>query len=69
MEEAEIKSAARQLIWLHGSRALSHAADQADKRFLLGDITGFHKWNQVKDAIKDIELKSQAPATPGSVLI
>ncbi len=62
MQEAEIQAAARQLIWLHGARAQIEAAEQADKMFSRGDITGFHKWNRVKDAIKDIERKTQAPA-------
>jgi len=35
------------------------AADHADKMFSRGDIAGFHKWNRVKDAIKDIERKTQ----------
>jgi hypothetical protein len=59
MQEIEIQAAARQLIWLHGTRAQIQAADQADKVFARGDIAGFHKWNRVKDAIKDIERKTQ----------
>ena len=51
------------LIWLHGARAQIQAADHADKMFLSGDITGFHKWNRVKDAIKDIEKKTQQHPT------
>ncbi len=61
MQEAEIQSAARQLIWLHGTRAQIQAADQADKMFSRGDIAGFHKWNRINDAIKDIERKTQTP--------
>ena len=61
MQEAEIQAAARQLVWLHGTRARVQAADQADKSFCRGDIAGFHKWNRVKDAIKDIERKTQMP--------
>jgi hypothetical protein len=62
MQEAEIQAAARQLIWLHGTRAQLQAAEQADKTFSRGDIAGFHKWNRIKDAIKDIERKNQIPA-------
>jgi hypothetical protein len=64
MQEAEIQAAARQTIWLHGTRAQIQAAEQADKLFSRGDIAGFHRWNRVKDAIKDIERKSQTPAAP-----
>jgi len=64
MKEAEIQAAARQLIWLHGTRAQVQAADQADKMFSREEIAGFHKRNRVKDAIKDIERKTQAPAIP-----
>jgi hypothetical protein len=63
MQETEIQAAARQLIWLHGARAQIQAADQADKMFSCGDIAGFHKWNRVKDAVKDIERKTQTPAS------
>ena len=35
--------------------------EQADKMFSLGDIAGFHKWNWVTDAIKDLERKEQTP--------
>jgi hypothetical protein len=31
MEEAEVRSAARQMIWLHGSRAKDQAGERADK--------------------------------------
>jgi hypothetical protein len=61
MQEVEIQAAARQLVWLHGTRAQVQAADQADKSFSRGDIAGFHKWNRVKDAIKEIERKTQMP--------
>lgn len=64
MEQAEIQAAARQMIWLHDTRAQAKAREQADKMFSVGDIAGFHKWNRVTDAIKDIERKPQAPATP-----
>jgi len=64
MQEAEIQAAARQIILLHGTRAQNQAAKQADKMFSRGDIAGFHRWNRVKDAIKDIERKSQAPFAP-----
>jgi len=64
MERTEIESAARQLFWLHGLRAQDEAKERADKRFSIGDIAGFHKWNRVTDAIKDLERKEQAPATP-----
>ncbi len=64
MQEAEIQAAARQLIWLHGPRAQIQAAAHADKMFARGDIAGFHKWNRVKDAIKDMERKTQMPETP-----
>ena len=64
MQEAEIQAAARQLIWLHGTRAQIQAADQADKMFSHGDFAGFHEWNRVKDAITDIERKTQTQATP-----
>jgi hypothetical protein len=63
MERAEIEAAARQLFWLHGPRAQAEAKERADKRFSVGDIAGFHKWNRVTDAIKDLERKEQAPAT------
>jgi hypothetical protein len=62
MEQVEIQAAARQMIWLHESRAQAQAREQADKMFSLGDIAGFHKWNRVTDAIKDMERKSQMQA-------
>ena len=64
MERTEIEAAARQLAWLHGPRALAQAEELADKMFSLGDIAGFHKWNRVRDAIKDLERKERAPAIP-----
>jgi hypothetical protein len=64
MEKPEIQSAARQMIWLHGPRAQVKAGEQADNMFSLGDIAGFHKWNKVTDAIKDLERKTQAPEAP-----
>jgi hypothetical protein len=64
MERTEIEAAARQLVWLHGPRAQTEAQTQADKRFSIGDIAGFHKWNRVTDAIKDLERKEQAPSLP-----
>jgi hypothetical protein len=64
MQEVEIQACARQLVWLHGARAQVQAADQADTMFSRGDIAGFHKWNRVKDAIQDIERKTQSPVTP-----
>ena len=60
MEEAEVRSAARQMIWLHGSRAKDQAGERADKMFSLGDMTGFRKWNRVTGAIKDLERKAHA---------
>jgi hypothetical protein len=62
MDESDIAAAARQLISLHGSGAQAEAKTQADKRFSIGDIAGFHKWNRVTDAIKDLE--REAPARP-----
>ena len=64
MERIEIEAAARQLVWLHGPRAQAQAKEQADKRFSVGDIAGFHKWNRVTDAIKDLERKEQTPSSP-----
>jgi hypothetical protein len=64
MKQSEIDAAARQLVWLHGSRAQVDAEERADKMLSVGDIAGFHKWNRVKDAIKDLERKEQAPAPP-----
>jgi hypothetical protein len=64
MERTEIEAAARQLVWLHGPRAQTEAMARADKMFTVGDIAGFHKWNRVKDAIKDLERKEQAPIAP-----
>jgi hypothetical protein len=62
MKQSEIDAAARQLVWLHGPRAQVAAEERADKMLSVGDIAGFHKWNRVKDAIKDLERKEQAPA-------
>jgi hypothetical protein len=64
MEETEVRSAARQMIWLHGPRAQDQAGERADKMFSLGDMAGFHKWNRVTDAINDLERKAHAPANP-----
>jgi hypothetical protein len=64
MEEVEVQSAARQMIRLHGSRAHAHSLERADRMLALGDIAGFHKWNRVTDAIKDMLRKSQTPASP-----
>jgi hypothetical protein len=63
MDRTEIQAAARQMAWLHGSRAQAEATERADKMFYVGDIAGFHKWNKVADAIKDLERKEQMPAT------
>jgi hypothetical protein len=62
MRQTEIQSVARQFVWLHGPRALARAEEQADKMFSLGDIAGFHKWNRITDAIKNLERKE--PAVP-----
>jgi hypothetical protein len=64
MNQTEIQSVARQFFWLHGPRAVARAQEQADKMFSLGDIAGFHKWNRVTDAIKDLARKEQQPAVP-----
>jgi len=64
MRQTEIQSVARQFVWLHGPRALALAEEQADKMFSLGDIAGFHKWNRITDAIKNLERKEQRPAVP-----
>ena len=63
MKETEIQIA-RQLVWLHGPRALAQAEEHADKMFALGDIAGFRKWNRIMDAIRDLERKEQQPVTP-----
>jgi hypothetical protein len=65
MEEAEIRSAARQMIWLHGPRARDQAGERADQMFSLGDVAGFHKWNRVIAAIKALDRKALAAANPG----
>src|SRR5471032_1083807 len=40
-----------------GALIARKAREQADKMFSVGDIAGFHKWNRVTDAIKDLERK------------
>jgi hypothetical protein len=57
MDESEVQSAAKQMMRLHRSRALLHAGLEATKKLSQGDITGFHLWNRVQDAIKDLERK------------
>ena len=61
MEEAEIRAAANRMMQLYGPRAQAQAIERADKMLALGEIAGFHKWNRVTDAIKDMQRKSSAP--------
>ena len=65
MEQIEILGAARQLIGLHGQGAKAQSKARADRLFAIGDIAGFHKWNRVTDAIKDIERKNPPPPPSG----
>ena len=55
MEEIEIRAAANQMMRLHGPRALARSIESADKMLAVGDIAGFHKWNRVTDAIRDLQ--------------
>ena len=55
MEEVEIKAAASQMMRLHGPHALTQSIESADKMLARGDIAGFHKWNRVTDAIRDMQ--------------
>ena len=61
MEEAEIWAAASQMMRLHGRHALAQSIERADKMLAVGDVTGFHKWNRVTDAIRDMLRISKTP--------